>query len=1836
MVVNIADVNQLPVIEPVDGFDIDENAAIDTVVGTIVATDEDDGDTLTFSITDGNDNGAFAIDDTTGAITVANSDALDAEAQAEFTLTIRVADNGNPVGEATTTVTIDVNDLNEAPVFLDEVGGEPLPDGEVLNADPLAETAASGDAVITVEATDDDAGDLVAYSIVSGNESGAFAIDSATGAITVADASQIDADTNPSFTLTVQARDNNGALSLSDQVDVVVNIADVNQLPVIDPVDGFDIDENSATGTLVGTISAIDEDDGDTLTFSILGGNDNGAFEIDSLTGAITVANSDALNSETQGSFELEVGVTDDGNPVGTDSETVTITVNDLNEAPVFLEEAGGDPLDDGETLTATPVSETAVNDDPVITVVAEDDDGDIVAYSIVTGNDSGAFAIDSATGEITVSDADQINFDTTPSFTLTVQARDNNGAQSLADQVDVVIDVANVNRAPVFDPVDDFSLPENSANGTILGSVIATDVDQGDTLIYEITGGTGAGVFDINDLTGEITLSDSAALDFEETPQFDLEVTVTDNGEGRLSDQTTVTINVTNFNEAPVFLDGSGGTPLPDGTVLTTAINEDLNAGDSVFQLFAEDDDAGDILRYRIIGGNEQGVFNITSTSGEITIANTNNLNFDITPSFTLTVEVEDDNGAASLSDTVDLVIDINDVNEIPSAEDATFNVNENAADGTTVGTVIATDADNSNILSYSITGGDPDGVFAINPDTGGITVANGSLLDHEAQDVFTLTVTVDDGVGGNDDATITVDVNDVNEAPFLTVTPPILTNVSETAAIGDTVANISADFDDPDEGDTRTFAIIGGNGQGVFNVSNAGIITVADASLLDAEVVDNYEILVQATDSGGLTVDALVSIDVDDVNEPPTVEDLTINVDEGTANGSVLDRVIATDPENDGLTFEITAGNQDSEGDDVFRIDENTGQITVLKSEALDSESADFNPYVLTVEVSDGDNTQEATVTININDINEQPVIQNTTFEILENSPNSTIVGNLDAIDPDGDTLSFTILGGDPNGVFAVNPDGNITVANSALLNLEDQSAYTLTVRATDNAASPLSDTRQIVISVLDVNEPPAVGNFNFIVDENSSDGTFVGIIAADDPEDAELEFSIDPGTDVNGAFAIDEDDGTITVNNGAFLDAETNDVFVLSVDVSDGENTSTSEVTITINGINEAPTFPDEPVSFTVREDSTNGVVVGQVQASDIDEGQTLTYEIIGGNTDGAFAVNPGTGQITVANAAALDFETNPSFTLTVQATDNGANPLSATEQVLITVSNINETPVIEDGSFTIDEQPENDAVVGTITAFDPDGDELEFSIIDGDDTNIFDIESTGPNTAEIVVPTGVDLQFAESPVFFLTVQVTDEGSPELSDTAVIQVNVNNVNEPPVFVDEDSDPTDTYNFDAVNEDAPVGTVVGQVFAEDADGDDLLFAITAGDPDSVFEIDAITGEIRVAGPLDFEVLDNYELTVDVTDGIADSPSDTATVNINLANINEAPVISTVPNEVTFFFVTSSGSNTLGDIVASDPDDDDLTFEVIGGTGVGIFDFADANSPTLELVENAPINLLFPDRFTLAVQATDNGEGNLTSQAVELQTFIAPIETQVLNIGSAGNDVILGSNGADLIFGDDGDDELFGGLDDDVISGDAGNDFISGQDGNDQLFGGGGDDLLAGNVGNDTMYGRGGNDTLGGGQGDDQIFGNAGDDRLEGRVGNDRLEGGLGNDRLLGEDGNDELIGVSLQAENRGRGEFDVLRGLGGADRLILGDENGVFYDDGNIGSIGTEDYARITELDAEDRIQLAGSIGDYQFSEGFALDDRTGTGILWQGEFIALVVDRTAAETQAALEFV
>ncbi|QDT21307.1 LamG-like jellyroll fold domain-containing protein [Gimesia chilikensis] len=209
--------------------------------------------------------------------------------------------------------------------------------------------------------------------------------------------------------------------------------------------------------------------------------------------------------------------------------------------------------------------------------------------------------------------------------------------------------------------------------------------------------------------------------------------------------------------------------------------------------------------------------------------------------------------------------------VNSPPSAGDQSFSVDENTVNTTSVGTIVAADPNvPPGSLSFSLTGGSGDTAFAVSS-TGEITVADFTQLDYETATAFDLEILVTDDAGATDTATITINLNPLND------NVPVIANqtreVDENAANGTLVGAVIVASDADQPGDTLTFTEAGGTGSAAFDITSTGQIVVANQSLLNFETNPSYTLDVIVDDNKGSTATATVTINLNDLVESMVV---------------------------------------------------------------------------------------------------------------------------------------------------------------------------------------------------------------------------------------------------------------------------------------------------------------------------------------------------------------------------------------------------------------------------------------------------------------------------------------------------------------------------------------------------------------------------------------------------------------------------------------------------------------------------------------------------------------------------------------------------------------------------------------------------------------------------------------------------------------------------------------------------------------------------------------------------------------------------------------------------
>ncbi|SOE53568.1 Cadherin domain-containing protein [Fibrobacter sp. UWT3] len=1317
--ITVRDINEAPVILETPIYTVKENSAAGTSVGKVDAYDEDTWSALTFKLVniqgEGDVASLFKIDNN-GNITVAANANLDYETKNEYRVKVVVTDNGSSKGftdlSDSVIITIQVTDEDEKPGFDDK-----YPTFSVY------ENSKAGTNVGTVTATDDDCKDntcaaltymLIADTVAANaNDYKEFKIDPSTGKITVAKDSTLNYEEKKVYyaLVVVYDGDPSDVNTLKDTARVTINIKDANDRPVIKNKT-LTVPENSTAGTVVGKVPATDEDTWSKLAYSLADVNTTDQvaklFTVDS-NGVVKVAKDSTLDYEDRNEYQVLVVVKDNGSSRGFedlyDTAVVTIKVSDVNEPPEFIDDGKPGYTVAENTAAGTEVARYQIKDPDAVdanfatslkvSLVDNNTQNAILAQNLFnikveTRNDS-TFAVIRVASVPDFEAIKEANGDTL--FNVTLTLKDQNGAAGCNEvTLEKKIYVSDVNEKPDVKDAE-FAVDENSKKGDSVGVVEASDPDKFNpnfgTLYYSLLDSTvgAASLFDI-DSTGKITVAENATLNYEETPVIYVKVRVTDN---ELSDTALVTVKLNDVDENPKIIiddddDGDDDTDSlcvafcdttsrghTDDSTLTVFINENSADGAKVFAYVVSDEDAGDLanLTPSLKDNNGTGADSLFKavmvveggkTKLAVIVPDGSKLDFEkVKPLHEVTVYVTDPD---SLQDSIVRRIQVIDVNEAPTVEDAVFAVEENSKKGDSVGVVVASDPDVLNpafgTLYYSLLDSTVGAASKFNIDnTGKITVAENAGLNYEQDSVFYVKVRVTDSTL-SDTALVTIKLKDTDETPKIIV---------------------DDDDDGDDDTDTLCIAHCDTTNRGSGDEHGKNILTVGvNENSPTGTVVMEYFVYDEDADD----VDSLV----------PSLGLIGTNV----TTGVTVDDIFEINKVKDGDRWKIVVTVKDSD---------------LLNYEELRAAQSSSDPepqYTVAVIVSEPDGHKaelKDTIirVIEIRDMNESPLFTVETCEIAENNQIGDSLGRVEH-PSDIDSMSrivdyydnrFKLVGGD-TALFDLRYDEpidgrpNITLVAKVVFDCESEpykdkcgldSAFHVVIDYFDKNDTTIKMTRDVPIKLIDVNEKPKITTDSVDVKENVEKGTVVDTIKATDPDVYDTVLTYTLVEDKSGCFEVSER-GVITVkvDNCPALDYEKNHELPITVKVTDngtdgeGDNTlsDTKTIIVKITDVNEKPDIPDQTI--TVSEDAKIGTEVGEIEATDPDTSKaygTLTYELV--EESETFEVKED-GTIILKDS--LDYEKDSIYTIKVRVTDG---ELSDTATVTIKIGNVIETPEVE---------------------------------------------------------------------------------------------------------------------------------------------------------------------------------------------------------------------------------------------------------------------------------------------------------------------------------------------------------------------------------------------------------------------------------------------------------------------------------------------------------------------------------------------------------------------------
>lgn len=955
--------------------------------------------------------------------------------------------------DATVVVTIlDTNDLN--PLFYPTEYVETVTEDSPLHS-----------SVIRVFAEDADLGrnGEIYYSFQESTEQ--FAVHPTTGVVSLT--RPLRYSEKPIHELTILAQDRGsvfkgGGKASTAKLKILVKQVNLHN-PEIFVHHLPDIVENS-NADIYAIVRVVDRDigiHGEIKHLEIVDGDPDGHFRIRPAKG-----NSDGKGSEfnievlklldretAPLGYNLTLRAVDKGTPARQTYISIPVHLSDLNDnAPVFDRE-----------IYEVDVPETSPVNSPIIRLKVTDADqgrNAQVFLEIVGGNEGGEFHINPDTGMLYTAvclDAEHKAF-----YTLTVSAIDQgNAGTRKQSSAKVKIQVVDTNdNDPLFDsPTMEVLLDENESAGKSVTKVTARDKDSGENayISYSIAN-LNPVPFDIDYFSGVITTT--KVLDFESMKrEYILQIRASDWGQPyRRQTEMQLKIKIRDVNDnRPQFekIDCVGFVPrfVPIGTEILT--------------LSALDFDAGNIISYRTVSGNEDGCFTLDSTSGvvsvtcdladllvaerEINVTATDGTHFADVMRVRIKLvnakkptesagdvsnfECKDTGVARRLTD----VITSAEKNNMPGNEKEEFSmmpsrygdnihkpefinfpneiqVNESVSLRSTLTKIRARDRDlgyNGNLI-FGITSGDHDSVFRLEPKSGELKVYG--FLDRERETEYLLNITVYDQGRPQKSASkvLPITILDINDNPPKFERPLASFRVTENAHNGTAIFRVNATDADLGENAHIAYSLITDTDH--FRVdSNSGILYVA--APLDRETQELYELKIKAYDRASdpkdvesLHSEALVRIFIDDVNDnAPSfpMNSYTVKSREDIPVGSVVAILDATDPDlghGGDIRYSLFG---ETEVDSPFVIDRFTGTVRTVKP--LDYEERQV--HTLTVRARDRGTpslTSEVTLVIDVADVNENlnaPEFDDFVIavSVLENQPIGTLVTTVKATDAD-----------------------------------------------------------------------------------------------------------------------------------------------------------------------------------------------------------------------------------------------------------------------------------------------------------------------------------------------------------------------------------------------------------------------------------------------------------------------------------------------------------------------------------------------------------------------------------------------------------------------------------------------------------------------------------------------------------------------------------------------------------------------------------------------------------------------------------------------------------------
>ncbi|HCG8447719.1 TPA: tandem-95 repeat protein [Vibrio parahaemolyticus] len=1067
------------------------------------------------------------------------------------------------------------------------------------------------------------------------------------------------------------------------------------------------------------------------------------------------------------------------------------------------------------------------------IDVLVNDSDVEGDALSIQSASvPSEQGSVDIVDGKLVFTPAENFNGEATITYIVT--------DGDLTDEAKVTVTVTPVNDSPVA--VDDTTSIQEDTAVTIDVLTNDTDVDGDKLSIESASVPKEQGTVEVVDGKLVFTPAENFNGDAEIT------YTVTD---GELTDEAKVTVTVNPVNDAPTIkveaVESITEDAVSTDTVVATLTVRDTDTSEDQLTVFLENNSNG----YFVLVGDE-----VKLTQAGVDAVNNDELNL---KDLTISASVSDGvNPTANDSDS----LVVNRVNDAPTVENAIADqVLSEDFDAYTIDlNEVFKDSDSS--LEFSVSGNNSIQISIVN----GVATIN-PTADWNGKE--TITFTAKDPSGES-----------VSQTVDFTVAPVVDIKADSTNVVEDTPTIINVLGNDTFEGDDKVVSLDTNNGpaNGTVSVNPDGSVTYTPN--------DNYygaDSFTYIVTSGGVSESTTVSVDVTPINDAPVAKDDTAITDEDTP---VTIDVLPNDTDIDGDKLSIQSAS----------VPETQGKVEIVDGKLVFTPAENFHGDAeITYTITDGALTDQATVNVNVNAVNDTPVVESSIADqtLAEDFTPYTIDLNTafsDVDNVDGE-LTFSVSGNSNIQVAIVN--GIATFTPTADWN----GSEALTFTATDPSGESVSQTVNFTVApVADI-----VADSARVVEDTP---TIIKVLGNDTFEGDDKVVSLDTNNGpANGTVSVNPDGSVTYTPNDNYVGKDTFTYIVTSGGVSES---TTVEVNVT--PVNDAPVAKDDIA--TTQEDTA---VTIDVLPNDTDvDGDKLSIQ--------SASVPEAQGKVEIVDGKlvftpAENFNGHAEIIYTV--TDG---ELTDEAKVTVTVNPVNDAPTIKvDAVESITEDAvSTDTVVATLTVRDTDTPEDQLTVsLENNSNGYFVLVGNEVKLTQAGVD-AVNNDELNLKDLTISASVSDGVNPTANDSDSLIVN--RVNDAPVAKDD---------IATTQEDTAV-TIDVLPNDSDVDGDKLSIQ-SASVPEAQGKVEIVDGKLVFTPAENFH--GDAEITYTLTDGAL---TDQATVNVTVNAVNDTPVVESNLADQTlaedFTPYTIDLNTAFSDV---DNVDGELTFSVSGNSNV-------------------------------------------------------------------------------------------------------------------------------------------------------------------------------------------------------------------------------------------------------------------------------------------------------------